>query len=208
MKRFISIHIRENKKKYLLFLCCMLFGMIFGLIVPNFLKAETSESLNEFIQEYFSSYSTVNDVDPLLLLQNNLFREAAKYLIFWVSGLTVIGSVFVPAYFAFNGFIIGFTCSFINDLFGINGLIINIGAFIPSNIVKIPALLFAGVCVVSYSLKHTKTSKNIRSLSERKNLLPAYTFLLMAALAVSAFGAVIDSYLTPKLILFFVEKML
>ncbi len=208
MKRTALIHIRENKKKYLLFLCCLFFGMIFGIVMPNFLKADTSKELNSFIQQYFSSYNSVEKIDPQLLLQNNLFREAAKYLIFWISGLTVIGSFFVPVYFTFTGFIIGFTCSFINGLFGVNGLFMNIAAFIPANLIKIPALMFAGVCVVSYSLKHTKTSKNIRAVSERKNLLPAYTLLIISALVVSAFGAVVDSYLTPKLLLFLVEKVI
>jgi stage II sporulation protein M len=186
----------------------MCFGIIFGMILPNFSKAETLNALNDYIQQYFSSYSSIEDVDPQLLLRTNLFREAAKYLVFWISGLTVIGSYFVPLYFAFTGFIIGFTCSFINGLFGVNGLFMNVAAFIPANLIKIPALMFAGVCVISYSLKHTKTSKNIRISSERKNLLPAYTILMVFALAVSAFGAVIDSYLTPKLLLFLVEKVI
>jgi hypothetical protein len=38
--------------------------------------------------------------------------------------------------------------------------------------------------------------------------MPAYTILMVFALAVSAFGAVIDSYLTPQTAFILVEKVI
>jgi Na+/H+-dicarboxylate symporter len=57
----------KTKKSTFFFYARMCFGIIFGMILPNFSKAETLNALNDIFSNIFSSYSSIEDVDPQLL---------------------------------------------------------------------------------------------------------------------------------------------
>lgn len=207
MKAILTHHIKENRKKYLLFACCLIIGIVLGLMAPRFLNQNVQNELDIFIDDYFSDYKNIKDIDPAELLRNNIFKKLSTYLLIWISGFSVIGAFFMPTYFLFYGFMIGFTNSFVNNAYGINGMLMNFAAFLPQNIIELPALFFAGACVISYSLKHTKTSKGLAKVESTKGLFTVYSVFLLIAFIISIAGCVIESYVTPDLILYFLEKV-
>ncbi len=211
MKKAIIGHMELNRKKYLIFFGFFIGGIIIGIVCVKFLSSSLQSELIGYLKNFFTTFSTGQDsFDKLTYFKQNLLNEAKVYAILWLSGLTVLGLGVAPFYVLFRGFIIGFTNSFIIANYGIRGLFYNIVTIIPQNLIKIPALLFACVCILSFSLKRTtgKNSlhKNVSSISW--NMYLAYTLFIVAAFVFSVLGVLIESYIIPYFIFVFTPDMI
>lgn len=209
MKNTIISHIELNKKKYLIFFCFFIAGIIIGIVCVKFLSSSLQADLINYLKTFFSSFlSSKETFDNLSYFKQNLYNEAKLYFLLWLSGLTIIGLGAAPFYVFLRGFVIGFTNSFIISNYGLKGLFYNIVTIIPQNLIKIPALFFACVCILSFSLKKTSDKSKIKKYAPvNANMYVTYTLFIFAAFVVSVLGVLIESYVIPYFIFIFTPDM-
>lgn len=207
LKKVISEHLSSNKNKYLLFSALLILGIISGIICYKYLPTTEIDKLKQFIGDYINYLSggeiIKNTGD---YFQNNLWKEIKIFGLLWLCGLIGAGKVVSCAYILFEGFTLGFTSTVFVNAYQLEGVFFNLIGLIPQNIIKIPSLLFALVCMWSVTAKYkTKISANKRDLM---NIVFIYTLLIICAFCVCVISIFFESYILPYLMVFISKQML
>ena len=184
-----------------------IFGMLMGYICLGMFSEESVAKLTQYVGEnikIFLSYSET--LDKAMYFKSVLKKEAFEYVFLWCSGLSVLGVILAPVFMLYKGYILGFTCAFMLKSFNGKGLIFDVIVLLSQNLIKFPALMFAGMCAVSYALKKSG-SPAVKSRSPQKGLMGIYTMFVVCAFLFHCAGIYMECYIIPHFIFLFAGNM-
>ncbi|MCL1803274.1 MAG: stage II sporulation protein M [Eubacteriaceae bacterium] len=207
MKRLITDHVRYNKKIYLFLLSLFSLGALLGCLFTRYMNQAAQQALLSDLTSFFSSAMRTQQVFSRNdYFKMNLVSEIKMYFILWLSGLTFLGFAAGPIYAFSQGFVLGFSNSFLLMHYQTRGFFYSMLTVMPQNLIKIPALFYACASLAAYTLQHSGKGKVGRNASS--SLLISYTAAIACALAISIIGVFIESFISPSLIFVFAPEML
>ena len=208
MKKAVYEHIRINRKKYMYLILSLVLGMILGYFALMAVSEEMMTELKKYMTEnlkIFLSYS--GDLDSKEYFKSVFSSEWVYFLILWGVAHSR-ASVFFPSVFMlYKGYTFGFTFAFITNCFDGKGLLFNIAVLLTQNTIKIPTLLFASNCSMSYALKKSP-DKVMRRTGENKGVAGIYTAYMLASLLVYSLGIFVECYIIPYFVFILAEDMI
>ena len=181
-------------------------GIIFGSVMVNRLPEQHSEPLVQELNFYFEVLDETPAVNRTVILKEAFNTNAKFILIAFLSGVTVIGIPVIVVMLFMRGLILGFTIGFIFSHSSFRGLFFALTAVVPHNLFIIPALLLASVASISFSwVILLKVVKN-RNFNIKQHLIN-YCALILLALLLMGFSALIEAYIIPVLLKWIVPLM-
>lgn len=195
-------HSRVGKKKSkvdivsVLIITFFVGGLLIGMLSGNTLEATEKSNLANYLMENVNQLNSVSIFKTEYFVQN--FSSQIKVIILiWISGFFAYGVFATYGLVAFKGFMYGFTVSFLTDQFGFNGFLFGFLSYVPHNLIYLPVLYILG----KYSIRNSHLMSKQGGLNQApKNMVVEYILLLFLVTAALAIGALIETYITPRLI--------
>lgn|GEM_PF-1747587 len=212
LKRNILEHLQSNRTKYLLVTVMFLIGVAAGIAMYQLISDQTRSQLLKSLDSFFTHTAMQGQsLDRTSYFKKNLESELRSFAIMWICGLTVLGLVAAPFFSLLKGFTIGFTNTFIIANYGTKGVFYSLLTIIPQNLIKIPALFFCCVCIMSYSLKLTESKSKSKGVylgrASPFKLFVLFTIMVTISFLISLVGVALESYITPSFIFVFTPEM-
>lgn len=114
--------------------------------------------------------------------------------LFWLMGMTVIGSFFAPIMVAGRGYAVGLSVGVLIKAYGTKGLVTASAGVLPHSIIILPAYILLATLGTGFSARLALGEKNIRPLFVR------YTLTVMLVFLVILLGCLIEGYISLSLV--------
>lgn len=147
-------------------------------------SADISEGLQEYLGNFFSSFSDTKN--NLAVFKNSLTANLISALIIFVMGFFRFGFLVTGAVIIRKGFITGFTAASFLKCYGAKGMLVMLSGM-PSLLITVPVMLFFSVISVRFSLNYGK---------KQKKIVISYIFFLILAVSIFCVAALAEGYLT------------
>ena len=167
-------------------------GVILGVI--TYAKSDMAQSLSK---GFFESYITKRTMGSFISVFFSSFAFSLLITIFaFLIGGSIMGVIISPLYICTFGLSYGIVASFLYNTYSIKGIAFCSVIFIPSTIIVLIGLVFAGRHSVNFSLtiaKLTLTNSLARNLYEDfkkycSNYIVVTVFILLSALVDASFS--------------------
>jgi stage II sporulation protein M len=200
-KRFFVLPLRDGEFSRFGLLCCgvtFLVGSIAGAAAAGFVNEGTK--LGDYFSAFLSLFLTGANTRPDFF---TAVIDVYKYNLITIAlGLSLLGIFFIPALSAIRGFFLSFSISTIVRVVGGKGAALALAIFGANTLITVP-------CFFVLSVYAFTASSYILRLSVSKNPKPAVSpfnsrFFVHCGicLAVLIVSALIECYVTPRLISF------
>ena len=137
-----------------------LLGIAGGALLANLLPQGQQGELSAFLQQ------TLADTDKTAF--GSIFWKYLKYdVIIWLGGWMQLGLFFAGAAFLFRSICVGFTSAMMLTVYGARGIFLSAAAFLPQNLLLIPAYIFMMSASVYYLLSWQEEGRK-RTLKREK----------------------------------------
>jgi stage II sporulation protein M len=194
-----QVYMREHQSLYLFTIVLFAMGVIFGAMIVNSLELSQKQELIGFLHYFFANMDENGIAEPGQHFQQTFGYHVKTVSVLWILGLSIIGLPLILLLLFLKGVVVGFTVGFLVDQLQWQGVTYSFVGVLPQNMLIVPALLIVGVGGISFSLRLIRT----RLLSKRDVILPyflSYTAVVVAMLAVLSVAALVESYVSPKLL--------
>ena len=175
----------------------VLFFFIFlcGVICANILGIASGRELGA-INEYFMNRYLYADIQSRELFLHLFYERVPEYLLLFVLSLGIYGTVVLNVYIGYLGFSVGFLAVISIMNYGIKGILLLAGFFLPQ------WLLYAIVLVIWYSEInfYKKKGKDCIRGENRKKRNMGYLLSFGAASVILFVGIFLESYVNPLLL--------
>lgn len=185
-----------NKKLSVFLFCFFMISIVFGSILPLFLKDSDKAVVSNYLSDFISN---INNYKFSSLFFNGLFSNCGFLIVLWILGISIVGCFFVLFLFFFKGFILGFSISSIIINYGFKGVLFSFIYLFPHQIINIFVYgIMTGYSLI-FSIKFIlfllrKYDFNVRSSFKKYFKLFCFTFLILFL------GVLYESFIWPKLI--------
>lgn len=196
----ITEYIKSNKRSFIVLTIFFIAGICLGAFMVNGLNQAQKEELMNYLQGFFVLIENQNiPSDQLFWL--SLINYSKIYLLIWILGVTIIGIPLIYLSITLKGFLTGFSSGFIIASLGEKGILFEIIAFIPCEIIIIPGLLFLAVAAINFSMSiiKTKSPKGLYNFLWRK-AIPIYLITGFSTWITCILAALLEAYIVPVLI--------
>ncbi|QOR35832.1 stage II sporulation protein M [Clostridium sp. 'deep sea'] len=202
MEKLYKYHIKTNKKLYIFLLVTFFIGLIAGSLSATYLNSAHSSELANSMLHYINTIQQGKyEVNSGSINLSNIYLG----VIMAISGLFSIGILIIFFAMGAKGFLLGFTINYALMNLGGRGWLLVIFSLIPPTIIVIPTLLFQAVVAGRVIIqRHSGTLINKRSFGKNK-IYKEYTILSLCALALLLFSGIVEVYISPLLLQFFLN---
>lgn len=139
MNKFILGELQNNGKKYILFFCIILVGIIIGTVIANKIPKKDETIL---INETVTNVRTKN-IDYKAVMEKYLKNDFTDIIIITFISFSIFYKYGNILFFLIKGMRLGFVISIIMEAIGIGkGIVFSIVTIMLPNLIKIPVLLY------------------------------------------------------------------
>lgn len=170
-----------NRFLIILFLAGVLFGILFSLLPPK----DQIGNLEGYLSGYFSDFMKDRGGAETVSLFSILFHEGKWILIFFLLGISVLGSPLLIFLIFMKGVIIGFTLSTLLLLFKEKGALFFLFSVLPQNLLLIPVFILMGGMGLSVSY-YLFQNRILTARGKLKPLLLPYLYFTLFFFFLSA----------------------
>lgn len=185
----------------------MLITLIFltGILVGDYkalgLTSGVKSHLLTLIDDYLKGGVNVG-LDKQAILFNSFLNQGKSIIAVWFLGLTIIGMPIILGVVFLKGFSLGFTISFLVKEKAVSGVLISILSILPQNLIFIPLLIIWSVVGINFTF-YTAKGRSRSGIPLSKGLI-SYTLLMLISLVIVLIGSLIEAYLSPWFLSFFI----
>jgi len=197
VRQFLVLSLRTHWRLYLVVGLLFSAGLVAGAWSASGLETATAGELQEYINQLFANADHLERRSGEQFVEatfNNVMLVAVIYL----AGISVIGIPVMLGLLFVRGFAIGFALWFLSSQMGWPGILLALASVLPQNMILIPAVLFAGVAALSFSLLLIR-----RGFRPDIRVWPAfvrYSGMMAAAAVVSVGAGLVEAYVAPYLL--------
>jgi stage II sporulation protein M len=200
-KHRLKQHISDNRWQYLLITLIFLTGILVGDYKALGLTSGVKSHLLTLIDDYLKGGVNVG-LDKQTILFNSFLNQGKSIIAVWFLGLTIIGMPIILAIVFLKGFSLGFTISFLVKEKAASGILISILSILPQNLVFIPLLIIWSVVGINFTF-YIARGRSGSGIPLSKGLI-SYTLLMLISLGIVLTGSLIEAYLSPWFLSFFI----
>ncbi|MCY6483771.1 stage II sporulation protein M [Clostridium aestuarii] len=190
-------HMQKNLILYsitLLFLCI---GIVLGMYTVKYMN----ENQRSRLMDYFINFLT--NIDLNKINNKHIFIEAFKnniaiILAIWFLGLTMLGIPIILIIDLIKGFTLGFTASFVINVLGSKGLLINLIAIFPQNIIYIPCIIIASAIAMEFSVILLKHNVSLSVKNNNFIQIASYSTMFLLIAGFMIIGFLLEGYIIPN----------
>lgn len=193
----------------LIFFVLLIFvvGVVFGALAIRTLDYSEKEELLGHLSTFFNGlagkFSQIYDVNA----EETIWLNIKTVAIIWLLGISIIGMPVVPVIVFLRGFVIGFTVGFLFNELSFKGLIFALVSILPQNLLIVPAVIFAGMLAMSFSVALLKSLVTKRPMDFGTHLAH-YSILMVLIGIVLVLASLIEAFITPVLMKFAARLLL
>lgn len=189
-------HLEENFGMYMLVGLSLLVGTVMGAGAVLILSQGQELKLIAYVDNLLGQIVTAIPA-PSSLFYHATWQGLKEIGFLYFLGLTVIGAPFVLVTIFSQGFILGFTVAFLVQEKALIGILLALLSILPPNLLRLPALCWAGILSISFSLSLWRGRASGSSFTRQ---LIVYSLAMVALAFVSTLGRLIEAYLMPPVI--------
>ncbi|CCQ95618.1 putative Stage II sporulation protein M [[Clostridium] ultunense Esp] len=131
-----------------LYMAGFIFGVLFALLLPK----EQAGSLHDYLSHFFADFSQDQTVHGEAALFSLLFHHGKWILLFFLLGISVLGSPLLLLFLFIKGTLLGFTFSTLLLLFKEKGVLFFLYSVLPQNLLLLPLYMLMAAMGLSVSL--------------------------------------------------------
>ena len=190
-------HLQNNYKLYIALLMVLLAGISAGVFTVNGLSVSQKDELSNYFKGFLNLF-TNQKIDNAELFTIAFIENFKIVVVLWLSGVAIIGIPIIFAIIMIKGFITGFSLGLILQAIGSKGVLFNLLALIPKELIITPCMLALGVIGINFSLSiiKAKSVKPFPAKSLRTDFL-AYCVATLFFSGIIFVGVLVEAYVTP-----------
>ena len=188
----IKQEILNNIKSYVIVTIIFIIGIFLGVLFIN--QTESKDNILQYINTYIDEMKTLQNVDFLGGLKNDIHNNILLVLLLWFAGTTIIGIPIVFGTILTRGFCLGYTISAcVLTLGKWKGLMFILLTIFLQNAIFIPSLLVLGVSSVKLykSIIKDRRKENIKLSIFKHSIISLF---ILIALIISSIIKIEVSY--------------
>ena len=188
----IKQEILNNIKSYVIVTIIFIIGIFLGVLFIN--QTESKDNILQYINTYIDEMKTLQNVDFLGGLKNDIHNNILLVLLLWFAGTTIIGIPIVFGTILTRGFCLGYTISAcVLTLGKWKGLMFILLTIFLQNAIFIPSLLVLGVSSVKLykSIIKDRRKENIKLSIFKHSIISLF---ILFALIISSIIKIEVSY--------------
>lgn len=197
----LTNHINKNLFLYIITFLFLCIGIVIGAYSVKYMdSSEKAEIINNLLN--YSQNVSINSINKKYTFLQALKNNFSFILITWFLGLTMLGAPLVLILDLIKGYTIGFTSSIVVSGLGAKGVLLNLLALFPQNIIYLPCIIISSVIAIEFSLILFKSN----SINKEGNLIyiATYSALFLLIALFMFMGFFIEGYFTPNMLKFLV----
>lgn len=191
-------HIRGNFFLYMLVLAALMIGITTGAFTVNNITDIQREQIREYISKFYQIAKTI-ELNPVQIFKQSLLNNFVTVFLLWILGATIIGIPFIFLIVGMRGFTLGFSIGVLIKEMQMKGVLLTLLGVLPQNIFILLGILFTSVTAINFSVYLLKNKKFY--FEELASQFISYTFAIYAGFLFIMLGCLIESYLTPYVLL-------
>lgn len=191
-------HIRGNFFLYVLVLTALMIGTTTGAFTVNNITDIQREQIREYISKFYQIAKTI-ELSPVQIFKQSLSNNFVTVFLLWILGATIIGIPFIFLIVGMRGFTLGFSIGVLIKEMQMKGVLLTLLGVLPQNIFILLGILFTSVTAINFSVYLLKNKKFY--FEELASQFISYTFAIYAGFLFIMLGCLIESYLTPYVLL-------
>lgn len=170
----ILIHIKNNRKDYIILFFTLIIGSILGVIFINGTSEGQKQEITSYINNFINSLKDGKVIDRSSLLKSSIVKNISLAICLWFIGGAVILIPVIYGIVLFRGFCIGYTISAIIGVLGTaKGIFFSMASLLLQNIIAIPAILALAMSGIRL---YRTVIKDKRKVNVKVEILRAYNF--------------------------------
>ena len=188
----IKQEILNNIKSYVIVTIIFIIGIFLGVLFIN--QTESKDNILKYINTYIDEMKTLQNVDFLGGLKNDIHNNILLVLLLWFAGTTIIGIPIVFGTILTRGFCLGYTISAcVLTLGKWKGFMFILLTIFLQNAIFIPSLLVLGVSSVKLykSIIKDRRKENIKLSIFKHSIISLF---ILFALIISSIIKIEVSY--------------
>lgn len=188
----IKQEILNNIKSYVIVTIIFIIGIFLGVLFIN--QTESKDNILQYINTYIDEMKTLQNVDFLGGLKNDIHNNILLVLLLWFAGTTIIGIPIVFGTILTRGFCLGYTISAcVLTLGKWKGFMFILLTIFLQNAIFIPSLLVLGVSSVKLykSIIKDRRKENIKLSIFKHSIISLF---ILFALIISSILKIEVSY--------------
>lgn len=188
----IRQEILNNIKSYVIVTIIFIIGIFLGVLFIN--QTESKDNILQYINTYIDEMKTLQNVDFLGGLKNDIHNNILLVLLLWFAGTTIIGIPIVFGTILTRGFCLGYTISAcVLTLGKWKGFMFILLTIFLQNAIFIPSLLVLGVSSVKLykSIIKDRRKENIKLSIFKHSIISLF---ILFALIISSIIKIEVSY--------------
>ena len=188
----IKQEILNNIKSYVIVTIIFIIGIFLGVLFIN--QTESKDNILQYINTYIDEMKTIQNVDFLGGLKNDIHNNILLVLLLWFAGTTIIGIPIVFGTILTRGFCLGYTISAcVLTLGKWKGFMFILLTIFLQNAIFIPSLLVLGVSSVKLykSIIKDRRKENIKLSIFKHSIISLF---ILFALIISSIIKIEVSY--------------
>ena len=197
--RTFTDYINHNRLKFFFVFLCLVTGSIIGSLSAISLGDDRYTSLTSYMDNFLSAYN-LQPISRGNVFANSIYNNIKLLLFLWLSGIWI---GFIPVgliHLGIKGYKLGFTLTFLFQVYHWKGLLLIIVSLVPQLIFMIPILVFYMVFNMNFSVKiRGLKQKGHRFFDDREMCFKNLIFLLCVML-VMLICSLIDGFVIPSVL--------
>lgn len=190
MVNIVKEYISNNFKKIIVFLSCILIGLVIGIIVYKFLDNNVKVELIKTLKSTLD-YSKTNNFEGINVIKNGMISNSILIVIIYISAITLIAPTIICILNGFKGFAIGLYIPTLFEVFGVgNGILSLLLLVILPNIIYIPAYIYISVNALGFHYNIINNEYN------RVKLIIKETYRLILGFSLISLSVILEQLLS------------
>lgn len=152
LKKLLEEYIYQNKKIVLGLFCCIVLGIVAGIVIYILSSATIKENLSTQMLESIS-LSDNGEYIKTDIIYSGIHNNVIYILIMFTFSIMLYGSLFIYLLYILKGLTIGIYISTMFSVFGFWwGLIVILLLVVLVNVVYLPGIMVVGITLINYNL--------------------------------------------------------
>lgn len=178
-------------------------GILLGTLLANTLDPVTVAELVQYVRKTLEQVKGVTVYHGEYLF-DSYTSQIKIILLIWIAGFFAYGFSIIYATVLVKGFLYGFSIAFFTAQFKLAGFFFGFLSYLPQNLIYLPVTyILAKVCI---GRSYQATGGGKKGMHMNKNDLFEYTIVLVVSLAFFGLGALIETYISPRIVANFIGK--